>query len=66
MSPFWKKTWLNLNAADEIWNLSCSKNFLVQAIDRDFPEWINIFIEFSDFSEFRESEKSLNHELVCF
>ena len=28
-----------------------------------FPKWSRIFIEFSDFSEFGESDKSLKHEL---
>ena len=28
-----------------------------------FPKWSRTFIEFSDFSEFRESDKSLKHEL---
>ena len=29
----------------------------------EFPKWSTIFIEFSDFSEFKESDKSLKHEL---
>ena len=29
----------------------------------DFPKWSKIFIEFSDFSEFKESDKSLKHQL---
>ena len=27
-----------------------------------FPKWSRNFIEFSDFSKFRESDKSLKHE----
>ena len=30
---------------------------------RVFPKWSRIFIEFSDFSEFGESDKLLKHEL---
>ena len=28
-----------------------------------FPKWSRAFVKFSDFSEFRECDKSLNHEL---
>ena len=28
-----------------------------------FPKWSRTFIEFSEFSKFRESDKSLKHEL---
>ena len=28
-----------------------------------FPKWSRTFIEFSDFGELRESDKSLKHEL---
>ena len=28
-----------------------------------FPKWSRIFTEFNDFSKFRETDKSLRHEL---
>ena len=33
-------------------------------LNRVFPKWSRIFIEFRDFSKFRESYKSMKHELV--
>ena len=55
----WNLTWRKL-----LWN---NVGFVLGATSikriRDFLQWSRIFIEFSDFSEFRESDKSLNHEL---
>ena len=31
--------------------------------DGVFPKWNRTFIEFSDFNKFRESDKSMKHEL---
>ena len=51
MESFLDHFWLSLTAA------------MVEKNNGVFPKWSRTFIEFGEFSEFRETDKSLKHEL---
>ena len=46
--------------------ISCSLPEKNGQINGRFPKWCRTFIEFSKFCEFRESDKSVKHELAQF
>ena len=52
------------NNGHRIKNVTCKQIiFLLNCYNAIFPKWSRTLIEFGEFSEFRESHKSLKHEL---